>query len=138
MSVAPYTHAAHPVRLGFPNGDLHGFRRRNVTWAAVSVVQADCTGVHHQPAVRPGLHAARPQALDVARRKPRAVRVDPAQVGVGEDVPHELRVLVIHTGGAEQLGDELLQAARVHSSVITVIAHAVLSPSRVRASATPA
>ena len=96
--------------------------------AAVPVVQTDRTGIHHQPAVRPCFRAAGPQALDVARRKPGAVGMDPAQVGVGEDVPHELGVLIADPGCTEELGYELLQAARIHFSVVTVIAHAVLSP----------
>ena len=76
----------------------------NVAQAVVAVVQTDRAGIHYQPAVRLRLRAARAQTLDVARRKPGPVGVDPAQIGVGEDVPHELRVLVADTGCAEELG----------------------------------
>ena len=60
VSVAPHTHAAHPVLLGLPNGDLHGFSGSNVAQAVVAVVQTDRTGIHHQPAVRLRLRASRP------------------------------------------------------------------------------
>ena len=128
MSVASDTHTAYPVLLGLPNGNPHGASGSNVAQAVVAVVQTDRASIHHQPAVRLCVHAARAEALDVARRKPGPVGVYPTQVGVGEDVPHELGVLVADTGCAEELGYQLLQAARIHSSVVTGIAHALLSP----------